>query len=151
MDLGAFKTFLQDTGIKKTTEQKVEIFRESCVQNNRQRLSCDDFIECIRKHQLIPNFQTLEKNKAQREKEMAIQEESEDSDSEVPSSQKQSIVESFMSSPQKKNSKVEPKNAKLEVKKADLKNQKSSVIKQEQEPKQFESIAEAKSECSSSQ
>ena len=53
MALESFKTFVRDAGCKMPKEQIEFIFKKAQESSKKQCLECTEFIELIRKHNLI--------------------------------------------------------------------------------------------------
>ncbi len=60
MDFQQFVLFLKDTECPlvegKKRQAAYEVFKQTCEYRQRQQLTCDDFVEAIRKFRLEPNI-----------------------------------------------------------------------------------------------
>ena len=63
MDLATFLVFLQDTGVRLKSSDKKLMYERQCASCNTEKLSCDDFIDMVRKHNLIPNKKIFERKR----------------------------------------------------------------------------------------
>lgn len=55
----------------KKRQAAFEVYRATCEAKQRQRLTCDDYIEAIRKYRLMPALPVMEKALLSREAEIA--------------------------------------------------------------------------------
>ena len=75
MDFQQFVLFLKDTGCKLVEGTKRqgawEIYKSTCEQRARERMTCDDFVEAIRKYRLVVPMDIVEAAMKRREMEIA--------------------------------------------------------------------------------
>lgn len=70
MELPHFLIFCKDGRTRYSDDKLREIYDTTCEQNLRQRLTCDDFVEAIKKYKLITSKKILEDQRKMREERM---------------------------------------------------------------------------------